>query len=238
MVWNTETTRWAAAQELESMGVTGDAADALLKETGSFRHNWRIEQAREAALARGVDVIGEANLWSRMVAIATLEADLFGVGGTDGVSGHATTRIKGLGLLGKGRKQAADGDAWTAAIQAAASQLRRDVSEELEAGHGAHWSMDCYLINGQAVLSIVAWDGIYDPEPKVAASIDLDTAQIDIAWQRTIAREGLRIAAGLDRWTPVDIRFTGELAAWAAAVNQLVARGWDAARICDVAEVE
>lgn len=56
-------------------------------------------------------------------AIGLCIADLIGVGGTQGLTGDGTGRIKAFAALGKGRKQAYDGPAWTAAIEDAIHRL-------------------------------------------------------------------------------------------------------------------
>lgn len=89
------------------MEVTGAAQELLLAVTARQRHQARVEQV----LALSEDLL-------RVYVHAVL--DDLGVGGTRGLEGAGTTRIGLFRSLGKGRKHANDGAAWTAAIQQAA----------------------------------------------------------------------------------------------------------------------
>ena len=118
-------TRQCRETELEGRGVSGKAMECLLAETAQERHLSRVAYARWAAeeyylssakLDR--DEVTEDTL--SLMAGAILWADVIGVGGRDGVEGAATTRHPALSGCGKGRKQASDGGAWSAAIHRAA----------------------------------------------------------------------------------------------------------------------
>ena len=91
---------------LSDRGVTGAAADVLVRLGAPARHAARVE----FACALGDD-------WE-VVAWALLDA--VGIGGRAGLTGEATARHPAFANCGKGRKQASDGPAWTAAIAAAA----------------------------------------------------------------------------------------------------------------------
>lgn len=91
---------------LADRGVTGPAADVLVRLGAPARHAARVEYVR--ALGDDCDVVAWALL------------DAIGVGGRAGLTGAATARHPALRGCGKGRKQATDGAAWTAAIAAAA----------------------------------------------------------------------------------------------------------------------
>ena len=59
-----------------------------------------------------------------------LIVELLGVGGRLGLEGAATRRTGSFSLLGKGRRQASDGAAWTAAIEAVLYQLQMVPAKE------------------------------------------------------------------------------------------------------------
>lgn len=95
---------------LADRGVTGAAAEVLVRLGAPARHAARIEFVR--GLGDDCDVVA----WSIL--------DAIGVGGRAGLTGAGTARHPALRGCGKGRKQATDGAAWTAAI-AAAAEIRR-----------------------------------------------------------------------------------------------------------------
>jgi hypothetical protein len=175
-------TRLEAQKYLESLDLPQTAIDALLKETAFDRHNLRTQQALEAAKNWVVSCWGmeEHKIGVHLVkaqASAILFADCFGVGGHLGVSGAGTRRHPALVGLGKGRKNASDGPAWSAAIRAAAEHCRGYFAP-------SEWGDLClaYYIDHMMAL--------------------LDFNLIPIEWQLTIAREGLRRSFGLDPWFP------------------------------------
>ena len=91
---------------LADRGVTGPAADVLVRLGAHARHAARVEFVR--TLSDDCDVVAWALL------------DAVGVGGRAGLTGAGTARHPAFASCGKGRKQASDGPAWTAAIAAAA----------------------------------------------------------------------------------------------------------------------
>jgi len=95
---------------LADRGVAGPAADVLVRLGAHARHAARVEFVR--TLGDDCDVVAWALL------------DAVGIGGRAGLTGEATARHPALRGCGKGRKQASDGPAWTAAI-AAAAEIRR-----------------------------------------------------------------------------------------------------------------
>ena len=133
--------------ELESKGITGIAAECLLREGASMRHESRVVDAKDAAkkavklwvyekddnapeeddryLMKEEGAVCMFQVYAAQAAGLCL-LDQVGVGGTDGVSGEGTTRISCFVSLGKGRKQAHDGGAWNAAIEGA----QRELAEE------------------------------------------------------------------------------------------------------------
>lgn len=72
------------------------------------------------------DLVSERISHSQVaLAWAILEADEVGIGGPALEPGAATARVPALRGLGKGRKQARDGGAWSAAIERAENELRQ-----------------------------------------------------------------------------------------------------------------
>ena len=179
------TTRNAAEKYLrELLGPHNRRAiDALLKETAPDRHARRIIAAREAArawvIAHHAKDLSPPISEDVMAAYtnAVLIADCFGVGGRHGVSGAGTTRHPAFVGLGRGRKHAADGAAWSAAIR-----------DAVDAAPG------CFRPGGGGTTSLFFAAG--------NVLICPGAAIIPHAWQRTIAREGLRRSVGLDPWFP------------------------------------
>ena len=182
-------TRKELEERLLLAGVPGRALEALLKETGLARHKWRVTQAIDAALA-ATDGCRTAAAW-------VLLSDMYGVGGKGGVSGDGTSRHPALERLGKGRKQATDGEAWSAAIEAAFHAL---------ALNGVTLDASGTLGNG-----FVARLNYVDEPPEVVPPT---------SWAaQTAAHEGLRRAIGLDGWFNLPVQYTGTAAEWAAVVN-------------------
>ena len=115
----TATTRREAAELLLAAGAGGTLAERMLRRTAPARHAGRVEQARDALLAAAGDTIAADRVG--LVGALVAHLDAIGVGPT----GRATDRHPALTSLGKGRKQASDGNAWSAAIDAAAEALPR-----------------------------------------------------------------------------------------------------------------
>lgn len=212
-----------AIAHLVAIGITGAASDALLHETGATRHAWRVGAATMAALDYMVGRrSGDGECVSQVECVAILLADYYGIGGRDGVEGGATDRHPGLDALGKGRKQASDGPAWSAAIRAAAQQAMDGLSYVDGTRGGWAW---CVGDDGSLGLECRAGDALLHS----CSVAGFDGAAVAPRWALTIAREGLRRTAGLapwfggyDRrdcwWLPA---FCGGAAEWAALVNTL-----------------
>jgi hypothetical protein len=200
------TTRNAAEKHLrELLGPYNRAIEALLKETGPDRHARRIIAAREAAKAWviahydvGTHPLDDATIAA--YANAVLLADCFGIGGRHGVSGAGTARHPAFAGLGRGRKHAADGPAWDAAI--------RDAVDS---------SPGYFRPGGGGTTSLFFEAG--------GVLICPGAAIIPHAWQYTIAREGLRRSVGLDPWFPELVGYVlasqDNCADWARVVEYL-----------------
>jgi hypothetical protein len=164
------------------LGPYNRAIEALLNETAPDRHRRRVVAAREAAKTWvlthydvGTPPIDEPTLAAYTNAV--LIADCFGVGGRGGVSGAGTARHPAFSGLGRGRKHAADGPAWDAAIRSAVD-----------------FSPGYFRPGGGGTTSLFFEAGpiLICPGQEI----------IPAAWQYTIAREGLRRSVGLDPWFP------------------------------------
>lgn len=101
-------------------GIPAGASEFVRRLTAHNRHEERVKAAEEAALDYVRYVTGGE---SRERAVAILYADCMGLGGPRGLMGEATVRHPALSGLGKGRKQATDGGAWSEAILRAAYNL-------------------------------------------------------------------------------------------------------------------
>lgn len=191
----------AHRRQFESQGVTGAALDALVAELAPLRHASRVEYAREAAEEYYLDHMrldrGEVTpLTLEMAVTALAYADGAGIGGRCGVDGSATARHPAFAACGKGRKQATDGPAWTAAIG------------------GLVTHKFAFTVHGED-HNLIIWgrDGDMMVE-----------SLLGTAWALTVAREGLRRAAGQTPWHwRLPVRATPDtLPAWAAVVNRLM----------------
>jgi len=191
----------AHRRQFESQGVTGAALDALVAELAPLRHASRVEYAREAAEEYYLDhmrldrsEVGQLTLEMAVAALAY--ADLAGVGGRCGVDGASTARHPAFRRCGKGRKQATDGPAWSAAIGRLAD------TKYTFAVHGEDNALILWGRDGDMMIESL----------------------LGTSWAITVAREGLRRAAGLTPWHwRLPVRATPDtLPAWAAVVNRLM----------------
>lgn len=179
-------TRREAAEELARIGVVGEAAEAILRETAPARHAWRVAQTIEAARAAapsprpvGMDLDAYA--------AGLLVLDLLGIGGREGVEGLGTLRVPALAVrLGRGRWQATDGDAYRAAAREAISQLNEGGGYRLQIGPVLE--LDDTARTPAILVEIARDRGATLSDPGL------------LPWLRTAAREGLRCSLGLGSW--------------------------------------
>jgi hypothetical protein len=108
-------TRREAAELVSAAGIAGPAAELMIRAGAAHRAALRAQDATAAASAWGDLTPGAV---SAAVASACI-LDAVGVGGPLGLGGDSTARHPAFAALGKGRKQASDGGAWSAAIEAA-----------------------------------------------------------------------------------------------------------------------
>jgi hypothetical protein len=118
----------------ETLGLSGAALDLYVAGGAAERHAARVDAAKAAAMAAAhdddPDVVG---LELALDAWALCELERHGIGGRHGVEGGATVRMPWARNLGKGRRQARDGGAWTSAINAAGAELAKYLDAEVRA---------------------------------------------------------------------------------------------------------
>lgn len=135
----------ALRERLEAADAPPGAVEAAIRYTAPQRHRWRTSRALEAALvAAGADAAGAAQAAERYAkgdldwhcsvqrrdrarAWALLALEAVGLGGRAGLEGLATDRPDWCAGLGKGRRNASDGAAWTAALADARHALEGEI---------------------------------------------------------------------------------------------------------------
>lgn len=134
-------TRKGLSVALKKQGLSDAATRIVLDATAPARHAMRTRDAVVAARrgARQMRFVSGATPSAREVeilGIALLVLDQYGLGGHMGLEGASTTRVPQFQDLGKGRKQAGDGGAWTAAMKSAADYMFRELKSALTPWHG------------------------------------------------------------------------------------------------------
>lgn len=163
---------------LESEGITGEAARLVVKIGAPTRHRGRVMQAVKAAydatvgLGSGDSEFGVTVRAAGMAAV--IVADIFGIGGENGLTGASTTRVAAFRSLGSGRKQAHDGGAWDAAIEEALSVTLAEVKAD-----GVHFGWD----EEEQALYL----GLHSTARPNMGWVYLTEAGIAPAWIRTVA---------------------------------------------------
>lgn len=125
-------TRKQTIEALQAQGLCSDLA-ALAADSPALklsRHRERVAAARMAAIAQAAtlsvdegEVFATPDPITMAVAGVLLRAEMEEARRGD----SRTVRLPGFGCLGKGRRQASDGPAWTAAIESAALDLIGDI---------------------------------------------------------------------------------------------------------------
>lgn len=123
---------WAAIEAtLHTAGIDSATVEAVRKATAEFRHEGRKHAAYWAArrwLSHALDFRKDYGLLD-VYAYALCFAESIGLyGGSPRDPGAGTTRHPAFRGLGKGRRHASDGPAWTAAIAAVAAEASADVT--------------------------------------------------------------------------------------------------------------
>lgn len=206
-------TRRKAAVRLESDGISGAAAEMLLNAGNYLRHAQRVAEAKAAAQAAAREILGE-NAGEKEVDVVVRFLgflDAVGVGGCGGLEGISTSRLPIFRSLGKGRKFARDGGAWSAAIQEA-----------------------CGSFHGLPGLAVVPRGGKFTLLSQVAgeeeAEVVLDPANPaltqSLIWLWVVAAEGLRKSAGLEPANFFGQGPSGGLPAMASYLGEATAQEW------------
>jgi hypothetical protein len=192
---------------LEKLGVGGVAAEVVVRETAPARHERRVEQAREAALIAASAILEKTqDKESPLAPLAGLLLILDEIGLVSRQKDEKSQRVPFLGHLGKGRKQASDGPAWSAAIRQARERLTFSpfgfVEPTLKATRN-----EVFLTLGQGGGT---------------GSISLVANPVILPWLKTLVREGLRRSLGMEGWHSIPrVRWEGLPHEWGAALNAL-----------------
>lgn len=214
-------TREEFVEMLHSLGITGSVQDGLVRLTASTRHWGRVETATEAASCRyATEAQAVFALW------------------LEGFFPEAWSQ-RGIPFsgLGKGRRQASDGGAWSAAVRDAARQgiqgfrpsaeghnaecaeftpRLEPVSESklllvtCECGERTGWELDLALFPPEQVKSAVQWGLML-----ALANIKVSTA---FAWlsQDNKFRKKAGLIPDKDRWgVGTILHFGGSPSEWA-----------------------
>jgi hypothetical protein len=195
-----------AEQLLLAAGVEGHALEAVLNESAHLRHAHRVKLARQAAedyyleqakLTR--DDLTPETLNVHVAIIVYL--DICGIGGHfGGVTGSSTIRHPAFERCGKGRKRATDGEAWNSAIDDLTITDNIRFAYRFTAHEDGHMSFRATTVD-------VSVESVHGPA----------------AWRLTLAREGLRRAAGLEPMICVVPMEDGPetLVRWSKVVNSI-----------------
>lgn len=210
-------------EELEGKGVTGPAQDAIIRETARQRHLGRVQTVCDTAVAWAMDheepCVGEG------VAALLCLLDVVGIGGLDRCGGDGTSRIPPFTGLGKGRKQASDGPAWSSAVSGALDLLVRSVTERENLGC-QRLVLSCSVEEIEGEDAAVSIDLRSPDEESVLGMILPQSAAGEfealLPWIRTLAREGLRRSLGMEPWFDLSaFSWQGDPGTWAKVVNTL-----------------
>ena len=123
---------WASVENtIMDAGISPASTEAIRKATAEFRHEgrkWAAYQAARQWLSYAYDFRRDyATLGAYAKALCFAEGHGL-YGGSPRKPGTGTTRHPAFRFLGKGRRHAADGAAWTAAIAAVAAESHADVT--------------------------------------------------------------------------------------------------------------
>ena len=123
---------WASVENtIMDAGISPASTEAIRKATAEFRHEgrkWAAYQAARRWLSYAYDFRRDyATLGAYAKALCFAEGHGL-YGGSPRKPGTGTTRHPAFRFLGKGRRHATDGEAWTAAIAAVAAESQADVT--------------------------------------------------------------------------------------------------------------
>jgi hypothetical protein len=203
---------------LEGMNLSQCAVEALVRDTAPCRARWRCDQVQwtvreHVASLCSSDSPDRAYYRDGLpLAICILLADIIGVGGRDDCEGLSSDRHPGLTGLGKGRKQATDGPAWSEAVREAVREMTLEVSRKTGA------VCLCFIPTQDRVsLSCLSDDGD-DHHLAWADSV------VHPRWMRSIIREGLRVSAGIPSRSNVPVRWFDSIHGWANCLTAIEAQ--------------
>jgi hypothetical protein len=162
---------------LEAHGFDNEVIETVRRSTALLRHKQRARVARNVALNYVLNAIchrkqetgasfdsldGIRQLLGAYVLLTAEAGGLYGGGYTN--PGDGTSRHRAFAQLGKGRRQASDGPAWTAAIQQAAWEVKETLMRRARAHPLDQWGIRYYADDdGQNMYAEVYGTGL--PEP-------------------------------------------------------------------------
>lgn len=211
-------TKASYEEALRALDLPGEVVDLLAKEQAHDRHCARVVAAIDLAARVARDQAGDQwveERW-RSFALAVLLADAVGVGGRGDCEGKATDRYPGF-YPGSGRKQAADGAAWSAARDSAIRFLLREEAALLREEQGwatdpvPEWRADGHRADNEPVLWFT-WQPVSEPDgtPPVYTWCHW----LDPRWGLSLAREFLRRAVAVKLASPANAGAAAREAAW------------------------
>ena len=117
---NTNVAKFSDLREALDLPQFSAATELVRRLTSAERASER-EAAVVAAAVEGASALSTSRdtVQAAVLVMALMGLDEIGVGGPQGLGGESTERVSCFAALGKGRKQAGDGPAWSAAIRAA-----------------------------------------------------------------------------------------------------------------------
>jgi hypothetical protein len=194
-------TRKEAYEFALAAGLQAEAAEKLASIGASHRAALRV--ARVVETLRSASASAGENPEPLMGTLALM--DEFGVGGSDGLGGESTARIPALQGLGKGRKQARDGAAWSAAIKSARHEICQGRTLRL-------CPSNC------CATGDVGLDMRFDRDDQY---VWCRAEDFPAAWLRRLAWEGLRRAIGDERAESVPgVSFFDSTPIWGSLYNR------------------
>jgi hypothetical protein len=191
-------TTWAEmAKSLASL--SGEARELVRRATAEARHEERVERA----LAEALSGLEHPSLDEWLRAWGLLATEAIGCNGPLGLGGAgcATARLPCFSSLGKGRKQATDGLAWTAAIAVAQERCRGKLRKLLA-------EPELCLVGG----------GMGARAGDVEVALDVPPE-----WEVAVAGRGILAALGIASPSAVEVKVAGTAAEWDEFRNSAIA---------------
>lgn len=204
----------AAREKFQDMGLFGPALDWAVRTGAQERHQARTAAAKAVAMAEASRLLPEAtDLQREILALVLIWAEI------GGAAEAGTTRLVWARVLGKGRRLASDGQAWTAAIETAGVGL----AERLRCKGIATIKI---APSGEERLAIsTEMAGSEEPVPQFEAWLppprtkDFTAQLARWALEETVMEESRRLPSGSPAWLPVRVELAGSPRSWAAVWN-------------------